>query len=298
MLSDCRRVPRLLIFPLIPFILMVAIDSDLFFLILLLFCLWFGFGLLFISQFVSDRMLGGCVLVCCPFADGCWGLFLSIVWVPGFGGWSTATGVFSPFSILWLSTLVFFGASSGWYVTVVVGPKVIFFLFLRLLFMGSYLYLFAFMRISIAESSSSDVILSRRLLFWSGLGVLSLLLDWSRGLSGVVCLEGCFFLFSRSCLSFCWVWWVGSVLVLYFFLSWEWDGVLSGLLRFGVEWLLGLFFLMHCLLRSISARGDLDLVLWSCLWGSGLQLLLGLLLSLSSRSVSSVYLLVLLNGLL
>ena len=50
-----------------------------------------------------------------------------------------------------------------------------------------------------------------------------------------------------------------------FFLSWEWDGVLSGLLRFGVEWLLGLFFLIRSLLRSISARGDLDLVLWSCL---------------------------------
>ena len=102
--------------------------------------------------------------------------------------------------------------------------------------MGSYLYLFAFMSISIAESNSSDVILSRRRLFWSGLGVLSLLLDWSQGLSVVVCLDDCFFPFSLSCLSFCWVWWAGSVLVLYFFLSWEWDGVLSGVLGLSDLW--------------------------------------------------------------
>ena len=131
--------------------------------------------------------------------------------------------------------------------------------------MGSYLYLFAFMSISIAESNSSDVILSRRRLFWSGLGVLSLLLDWSQGLSVVVCLDDCFFPFSSILFVILLgvVGWFGSGPVFFPFLGVGWGPIW----RFGVEWPLGLFFLILSLLRSISARGDLDLVLRSCFGG-------------------------------
>ena len=58
MFSDCRRDPRLFIFPLIPFILMAAIDSDLFFLILLL----FSRGLVLVSCCLSHSL----------WVIGCW----------------------------------------------------------------------------------------------------------------------------------------------------------------------------------------------------------------------------------
>ena len=88
-----------------------------------------------------------------------------------------------------------------------------------------------------------------------GLSLSLLLRGWSVGLSGMGFPDECFFLLSLSCLSFCWKSWRDSVLFLDCFLSCEWDGVLSGLFRFGFQCLLGLVLLSLSFFRSVSARG-------------------------------------------
>ena len=175
------------------------------------------------------------------------GFFVVVLWVGFFPFLVTATfsasgSLFSAAFFFTLFVLISVGGSLGWYSFFVVGQKVILFSFLRLLFVSFYLYLFAFFKISIAESISSEVIRSLRLLR-SGLGVGSLLLLLSSyDLWLLWCLDGGYFwLLSRSrCLerwsllslsliswwswlllwSRLWLWWCGSGLGRNWVLSW------------------------------------------------------------------------------
>ena len=163
--SDCRRFSRLGNFPFMPFILMVAMVRVLFFLILFLLlpCFCVRGALMFSVVF--------CPIVMALFSCGlCW------VWVFSILATATATGLLF-LATFFFSLLVFisFGGSLGWYIFFVVGPNVILLSVLLLQFVSFYLYFLAFFNISIAESISSDVTRSLRLLR-SGLCDGSLLL--------------------------------------------------------------------------------------------------------------------------
>ena len=163
--SDCRRFSRLGNFPFMPFILMVAMVRVLFFLILFLLfpCFCVRGALMFSVVF--------CPIVMALFSCGlCWVWFFSIL------ATATATGLlFSATFFFSLLVFISFGGSLGWYIFFVVGPNVILLSVLLLQFVSFYLYFLAFFNISIAESISSDVTRSLRLLR-SGLCDGSLLL--------------------------------------------------------------------------------------------------------------------------
>ena len=116
--SDCRRFSRLVIFPFMPFILMAAMVSVLFFLILFLFVLLFCVLGSFRFLVVFGPIMMGLVSL------GCWwlgmGFFVVVLWVGFFPFLVTATfsasgSLFSAAFFFTLFVLISVGGSLGWY---------------------------------------------------------------------------------------------------------------------------------------------------------------------------------------